>query len=32
MREQEIKWLIERTGEGLEAWNQRVHDTSTMKW
>ena len=24
MREQEIKWLIERTGEGLEAWNARV--------
>lgn len=28
MREQEIKWLIERTGEGLDAWNARVraHD------
>jgi hypothetical protein len=24
MREQEIRWLIERTGEGLEAWNARV--------
>lgn len=24
MREQEIKWLIERTGEGLEAWNAKV--------
>jgi hypothetical protein len=24
MREQEIKWLIERTGEGLETWNKRV--------
>ena len=28
MREQEIRWLMERTGEGLEAWNARVraHD------
>lgn len=26
MREQEIKWLIERTGEGLEAWNARIKD------
>jgi hypothetical protein len=24
MREQEIRWLIERTGEGLEVWNARV--------
>src|SRR4051794_23084857 len=24
MREQEIKWLIERTGDGLETWNARV--------
>jgi hypothetical protein len=24
MREQEIKWLIERTGVGLETWNARV--------
>ena len=24
MREQEIRWLIERTGEGLETWNARV--------
>jgi hypothetical protein len=24
MREQEIKWLSERTGEGLEAWNAKV--------
>jgi hypothetical protein len=24
MREQEIAWLIERTGEGLETWNARV--------
>lgn len=26
MREQEIRWLIERTGEGLETWNARVLD------
>ena len=26
MREQEIQWLIERTGEGLETWNARVRD------
>ena len=24
MRDQEIKWLVERTGDGLEAWNARV--------
>jgi predicted transport protein len=24
MREQEIRWLRERTGEGLETWNARV--------
>ena len=24
MREQEIRWLIERTGEGLDAWNAKV--------
>jgi predicted transport protein len=24
MREQEIRWLIERTGEGLETWNARI--------
>ncbi len=27
MREQEIGWLIERTGEGLETWNARVRET-----
>jgi uncharacterized protein DUF5655 len=27
MREQEIRWLIERTGEGLDAWNARVRET-----
>jgi hypothetical protein len=27
MREREINWLIERTGEGLETWNQRVRDS-----
>jgi hypothetical protein len=27
MREQEIKWLIERTGDGLETWNARVLDS-----
>jgi len=26
MREQEIKWLVERTGEGLEPWNARVRE------
>jgi hypothetical protein len=26
MREQEIQWLVERTGEGLETWNKRVID------
>jgi len=36
MREQEIKWLIERTGEGLETWNARVlaqgfGDESTLR-
>jgi hypothetical protein len=24
MRDQEIKWLIERTGDGLKTWNERV--------
>ena len=24
MREQEIQWLVERTGDGLETWNKRV--------
>jgi hypothetical protein len=24
MREQEIRWLIERTGEGLDTWNARI--------
>jgi hypothetical protein len=24
MREKEIKWLVERTGEGLDAWNAEV--------
>ena len=27
MREQEIKWLVERTGDGLETWNARVLET-----
>ena len=27
MRDQEIKWLIERTGDGLETWNARVRDS-----
>ena len=27
MRDQEIQWLIERTGEGLETWNARVIET-----
>lgn len=26
MREQEIRWLVERTGDGLETWNARVRD------
>jgi hypothetical protein len=26
MREQEIRWLTERTGEGLEAWNSRIRE------
>ena len=38
MRDQEIQWLLERTGEGLDAWNARVRDTgladeaSLRKW
>jgi hypothetical protein len=24
MREQEIRWLVERTGDGLDTWNARV--------
>src|SRR6187401_1641492 len=38
MREQEIAWLKERTGEGLEAWNARVleqgftDEASLRKW
>ena len=27
MREQEIRWLVERTGEGLEIWNARVRES-----
>jgi uncharacterized protein DUF5655 len=27
MRDQEIKWLIERTGVGLETWNARVRES-----
>ena len=27
MREQEIQWLIERTGDGLETWNGRVRES-----
>jgi hypothetical protein len=27
MRDQEIQWLIERTGDGLETWNTRVRGT-----
>ena len=27
MREKEIQWLVERTGEGLDAWNARVRET-----
>jgi len=30
MREQEIKWLIERTGEGLESWNARVRESGKV--
>ena len=26
MRDQEIRWLIERTSEGLETWNARVRE------
>jgi uncharacterized protein DUF5655 len=26
MREQEIRWLVERTGDGLETWNARVRE------
>jgi hypothetical protein len=38
MREQEIKWLVERTGDGLETWNARVRksgmddEASLRKW
>ena len=38
MREQEIRWLIERTGDGLETWNARViasglrDETSLRVW
>jgi uncharacterized protein DUF5655 len=38
MREQEIRWLQERTGEGLETWNARIRDqgftdeASLKKW
>ena len=27
MRDQEIKWLVERTGDGLETWNARVRES-----
>ena len=27
MRDQEIQWLTQRTGEGLETWNARVLET-----
>jgi hypothetical protein len=27
MREQEIQWLVDRTGQGLDVWNARVRDT-----
>jgi hypothetical protein len=27
MRDQEIQWLVERTGDGLDVWNARVRDT-----
>ena len=26
MREQEIRWLVERTGEGVDTWNARVQE------
>ena len=26
MREQEIRWLVERTGEGLDSWNARIRE------
>ncbi|MEO6349471.1 MAG: DUF5655 domain-containing protein [Candidatus Limnocylindrales bacterium] len=38
LREREIAWLIERTGEGLEVWNARVlesglgDETSLRAW
>ena len=38
MREHEIRWLTERTGEGLEAWNSRIREqdfadeASLRKW
>jgi hypothetical protein len=38
MREQEIKWLVERTGEGLDAWNKKVRgsgakdESALRKW
>lgn len=38
MREQEIGWLVERTGDGLETWNARVRaggyadETSLRAW
>ena len=38
MREQEIRWLTERTGVGLETWNARVREqgfideASLRKW
>ena len=38
MRDQEIKWLIERTGDGLDTWNERVvasgrkDETSLRAW
>jgi hypothetical protein len=27
MREKEIRWLLERTGEGLDVWNERVRSS-----
>jgi hypothetical protein len=27
MRDKEIQWLIDRTGEGLDVWNARVRET-----